>query len=69
MAPGGETLLPLDPVDTVVTPLRYRWRGTELTFLSTTSVFGAPRDVTVDELAIESFHPADEATREALRAL
>lgn len=66
--PGGGPAGPLDPVDGVVTPLRYRRRGVELTFLSTTSVFGAPRDVTVDELAIESFHPADAATREALRA-
>lgn len=62
--PGGETP-PDDAADSVVTPLRYRWRGGELTFLSTTSVFGAPRDVTVDELAIESFHPADAATRAA----
>ncbi|HEY1702414.1 MAG TPA: helix-turn-helix transcriptional regulator [Trebonia sp.] len=33
------------------------------------SVFGAPRDVTIDEIAIESFFPADAATREILWAL
>lgn len=37
--------------------------GGEVRFFSTISVFGAPHDVTLDELAIEAFHPADEATR------
>jgi hypothetical protein len=52
----------------VVVPLRYEFRGTELSLLSTTTVFGTPRDVTVSELAIESFFPADAATAEFLRA-
>lgn len=42
--------------------------GSELTFLSTTTLFGTPGDVTVDELAIEAFLPADEATAAALGA-
>jgi hypothetical protein len=29
-------------------------------------VVGTPLDITVEELAIESFYPADEATAEAL---
>lgn len=33
------------------------------------SVFGAPRDVTLDEIAIETNFPADEMTREILVAL
>lgn len=33
------------------------------------SVFGAPRDVTLDEIAIETSFPADEETREVLIAL
>jgi hypothetical protein len=37
-----------------------------LRFFSTTTVFGTPRDVTLDELAIEAFFPADEATLERL---
>jgi transcriptional regulator with XRE-family HTH domain len=36
--------------------------GRELAFVSTTTLFGTPGDVTVDELAIEAFLPADEAT-------
>ncbi|WP_068276842.1 helix-turn-helix domain-containing protein [Aldersonia kunmingensis] len=37
--------------------------GETLSFLSTTTVFGTPLDVTVAELAIESFYPADDVTR------
>jgi len=39
-----------------------------LYFLSTTTVFGTPVDVTLSELAIEMFFPADEETAEAVRA-
>lgn len=38
----------------------------ELSFFSTTTVFGTPVDVTVAELAIEAFFPADDATATAL---
>jgi transcriptional regulator with XRE-family HTH domain len=51
----------------VAVPLRVRAGGRVLSFLSTTAVFGTPLDVTLAELAIESFYPADEATAEALR--
>lgn len=53
----------------VVVPLRFRHGDQELSFLSMTAVFGTPLDVTVSELAIESFYPADPATRKFLRAL
>jgi transcriptional regulator with XRE-family HTH domain len=53
----------------VVLPMRVRIAGQELSFLSTTTVFGSPLDVTVAELAIESFYPADAATAAAMRAL
>src|ERR1700753_1943333 len=53
----------------VVLPMRVRMAGRELSFLSTTTVFGSPLDVTVAELAIESFYPADAATAAAVRAL
>ncbi|GAA0505993.1 transcriptional regulator [Saccharopolyspora subtropica] len=51
----------------VVVPLRFRHRGRELAFLSMTAVFGTPLDVTVAELAIESFFPADQTTVDTLR--
>lgn len=52
----------------VAVPLRLRHGGRELSFLSTVATFGTPLDITVAELAIESFYPADPATAEALRA-
>jgi hypothetical protein len=52
----------------VVLPIRVRAGDAELSFLSTTTVFGSPLDVTVAELAIESFYPADAATAAAMRA-
>ena len=48
-------------------PLRYRHDGRELSFFSMTAVVGAPMDITVGELALESFYPADENTAAALR--
>jgi transcriptional regulator with XRE-family HTH domain len=42
--------------------------GTELSFFSTITVFGTPLDVTVSELAIEAFYPADAVTAAALAA-
>ncbi|WKN47081.1 helix-turn-helix transcriptional regulator [Nocardioides sp. Arc9.136] len=52
------------PSSSLVVPLRLRV-GTEavLSLISTTTVFGTPREVTLSELAIEAFYPADEATR------
>jgi transcriptional regulator with XRE-family HTH domain len=50
-----------------VVPLRLAGPdGRELAFLSTTTLFGTPGDVTVAELAIEAFLPADDATAAAL---
>ena len=43
----------------IVLPLRLRFRGGELAFSSIVATFGTPLDVTVAELAIESFFPAD----------
>jgi transcriptional regulator with XRE-family HTH domain len=43
--------------------------GRVLSLLSTTTVFGTPLDITLEELAIESFFPADAATQEALQQL
>jgi transcriptional regulator with XRE-family HTH domain len=53
----------------VVVPLRFRLDGRELSFLSIMASFGTPLDVTVSELAIESFFPADPGTASALRDL
>jgi transcriptional regulator with XRE-family HTH domain len=51
----------------VVVPFELRTDTGVLAFISTTTVFGTPVDITLSELAVESFFPADEATAEALR--
>nr|WP_226986171.1 helix-turn-helix transcriptional regulator [Ramlibacter tataouinensis] len=53
----------------VVMPLQLRSDKGVLSFISTTTVFGSPVDVTLQELALETFFPADAATGEALRTL
>lgn len=50
----------------LVVPLVLRADGGLLSFLSTTTVFGTPREVTISELAIEAFYPADAGTRLSL---
>jgi len=55
-------------VQSVVVPLQLAMNGAVLSFISTTTVFGTPIDVTLSELALESFFPADEKTAEFLRA-
>jgi transcriptional regulator with XRE-family HTH domain len=51
----------------VVVPFKLRVGGAILSFISTTTVFGTPVDITLSELAVESFFPADPATADALR--
>jgi transcriptional regulator with XRE-family HTH domain len=67
--PGGGPAPTHDPdVAEIATPLRLRAPdGGELAFLSTITTFGTATDVTVAELAIESFFPADAATAAVLR--
>jgi transcriptional regulator with XRE-family HTH domain len=50
----------------VIVPLQFRTEHGTLSFFSTTTVFGTPVDITLQELAIESFFPADAATVQAL---
>jgi transcriptional regulator with XRE-family HTH domain len=53
----------------VAMPFRFRTPAGTLNFISTTTIFGTPVDVTLQELALETFFPADEATAQALRQL
>ncbi|MFT8242449.1 hypothetical protein [Roseomonas sp. BN140053] len=46
----------------ILVPLRLALDGRALSFLSTTTVFGTPLEITVSELTLESFFPADAAT-------
>lgn len=51
----------------IAVPFQIRLGGAEHSFITTTTVFGAPLDVSLSELAIESFFPADEATARFIR--
>lgn len=51
----------------VVLPLRYRHGPHELAFFTIASAVGTATDVTVDELAVEAFYPADDETAQLLR--
>jgi transcriptional regulator with XRE-family HTH domain len=53
----------------VAVPFRYVTEAGVLSFFSTTTVFGTPVDITLSELALEAFFPADAATAEVLRGL
>src|SRR5690606_27266198 len=66
-APTGPRRAPLDA--DVAVPLKLESPAGMLALISTTTVFGTPIDVTLAELAIEAFFPADEETAGRLRAL
>ncbi|XUM21977.1 helix-turn-helix domain-containing protein [Bradyrhizobium oligotrophicum S58] len=56
-------------VDSVAIPLRLRVDDGVLSFFSTTMVFGTPVDITLSELALETFFPADELTALRLKEM
>jgi transcriptional regulator with XRE-family HTH domain len=53
----------------VVVPFQLITERGLLSFISATTIFGTPVDITLSELAVESFFPADAATAKALREL
>jgi transcriptional regulator with XRE-family HTH domain len=58
------------PADaSVLVPLQLRSPHGVLSFISTTTVFGTPTDITLSELAMETFFPADAQTQRALQDL
>ena len=65
--PGGN-VVPVGPTD-VVLPLRLATPAGELSFFSIAAHVGTATDVTVEELVLEAFYPADAATASALREL
>ncbi len=53
----------------VAVPFQLMTQAGIFAFFSTTTIFGTPVDITLSELALECFYPADAATAEALRRL
>lgn len=58
-----------DSTSSVVVPFRLSTANRTLSFFSTTMVFGTPVDITLSELAIEFFFPADPQTVEYMHSL
>src|ERR1700761_5622596 len=55
--------------DNVAIPFKLRHDGVILSFFSTTMVFGTPVDITLSELALETFFPADDFTAQRMRKM
>ena len=67
--PGGQPpRRALDEYGGVAIPFQLNTPAGLLSFFSTTTVFGTPVDVTLSELTLETFFPADAETAQALRA-
>lgn len=68
--PAANRRAPLaSPATQLVLPLKIQSHFGPISLISTTTVFGTPVEVTLSELAIESFFPADPASAQALRSL
>jgi transcriptional regulator with XRE-family HTH domain len=66
--PGVHVQAPHDVAAEIVLPLRLRRGKDELSMICTQTTFGTAVDVTLAELSIEGFYPADEVTARILGA-
>ena len=67
--PAPASKFPASAEAAIAVPMQLDSPVGRLSFLSTTTVFGTPVEVTLAELAIETFFPADSETAERLRLL
>ncbi len=67
--PAPPSTPPRERTTPVVTPLKLKTPAGILSLFGTVTVFGTPQDVTLSEIAIETFFPADEASAQLLKAL
>lgn len=67
--PGGGQASAVPADNDLVTPMILQTEYGELSLLYVLTVFGAPHDITLDEIAIETFFPADESTARILQEL
>jgi transcriptional regulator with XRE-family HTH domain len=59
---GHDPMIGTDPRTSTVVPFRVTSPAGPLAFFTTTMVFGTPLDITLSELAVEFFFPADPET-------
>jgi len=67
--PNRWRMLDLDGHPSAFLTINYRWKNSTLRLFSTLTTLGTALDVELQELRIESFFPADEATRTVLHRL
>ncbi|MDP3736768.1 MAG: helix-turn-helix transcriptional regulator [Hyphomonadaceae bacterium] len=58
-----------DEADGIAIPFELNVGGQFLSFISTTTIFGTPVDVTLSELAVEAFFPANPETAATMQAM
>jgi transcriptional regulator with XRE-family HTH domain len=68
-APVGDDMHEDEAGTSVIVPMVLATPMGTLSFISTTTVFGTPVEITLSELALETFFPADAATGDILRAM
>jgi transcriptional regulator with XRE-family HTH domain len=56
------------PESQLLVPCVLQMGGSEISLFTTLTTFGSPRDITLHELCIELFYPADEASQTFLRS-
>jgi hypothetical protein len=69
LAPPGRPRPAPAAAPQMIVPFRVRLAGEVASFFTTTMVFGTPVEVTLSELALESFFPADAATAALVKRL
>jgi transcriptional regulator with XRE-family HTH domain len=67
--PSRWRTLELDGTPPPCLTINYRWKNSTLRLFSALTTLGTPLDVVLQELRIESFFPADEATRTVMNRL
>ena len=67
--PSRWRILDLDGTPPPFLSINYRWKNSTLRLFSALITFGTPLDIVLQELRIESFFPADEATRTVVNRL
>ena len=67
VAPGAERSPTRVTAADLLLPLQLQVNGIELRMFSTIMTLGTPRDVTLQELRIETFFPADASSEAAWR--
>lgn len=59
----------LSPESSLLVPCVMELHGQELSLFTTLTIFGSPRDITLHELFIELFYPADPKTEQFLKSV